>query len=55
MSCCNLKVYWNKLGVPSVVDFHWLSCENLSLSGLLLREEESLSSSYGSVKGSNEW
>lgn len=34
-----------KLGVPSVVASHWLSCERLSLAVLLPGEEKNLSSS----------
>ena len=29
------KILWNKLGVRNGVAFHWLSCDCLSLSGLL--------------------
>ena len=32
------KVHWSKLGAQSVVAFHWLSCDSLSLLGLLLGE-----------------
>lgn len=32
-------------GVPWIVDFHWLSCDSLSLAELLAGEKENLSSS----------
>ena len=50
MSCCNLKVYWNKLGVPSVVASHWLCADCFSLAGLLLGEKESFLPIAGVVK-----
>lgn len=34
--CYKQRAYWRKLGVWSVVAFHWLSGEGLSLAGLLL-------------------
>ena len=42
---CKHKVHWSKLGVRSLVAPHWLSCDRLSLAGLLPGKEESLSSS----------
>ena len=34
------RAHWRKLGVGSVVAFHWLSCGNLSMAGLLLGQEK---------------
>ena len=36
--CSKQSVRWRKLGVRSVVAFHWLNCDGLSLAGLLLGE-----------------
>ena len=38
--CYKQKVHWRKLGVQSVVAFHWQSWNSLSLAGLLLGEEK---------------
>ena len=43
--CCKQKGHWCKLGLGSMVAFHCLNCNTLSLAGLLLGEKESLSSS----------
>ena len=34
------RAHWRKLGVGSVVAFHWLSCGNLSMAGLLPGQEK---------------
>ena len=39
------KIHWYKLGAGSVMVFHWLSYDYLSLAGLLPGGRESLSSS----------
>ena len=39
--CYKQRAHWRKLGVGSVVAFHWLSCDSLSLAGLLPGREKS--------------
>ena len=34
------RVRWREVGVRSVVAFHWLDCDSLSLAGLSLGEEK---------------
>lgn len=36
------RVHWRKLGIQSVVAFHWLSYDNLSLAGPLPGKEKNL-------------
>lgn len=43
--CSRQKVYWNKLGVPSIGAFPWLSCDRIPLAGLLRERKEKPSSS----------
>ena len=38
--CYKQNVYWRKLGVHSMVNFHWLSCESLWLVELLPGKEK---------------
>lgn len=45
-----LKVYWSKLGVQSLVAFHWMSCDSFSLAGLLSGQEETFLLPAGRVK-----
>ena len=40
--CYKSKVHWNKLGVGSVVAFHWLIYEGLSVAKLLPGKEKIL-------------
>lgn len=35
------KCPWSKLGAESIVAFYWLSCDGLSLVGLLPKQEKS--------------
>lgn len=44
------KVHWNKLRAGSVVAFHWLNWDCLSLAGPLLGEEKIFLSPAGVVK-----
>ena len=44
------KIHWSKLGVHSVVPFHWLSCDSLSLAGLLSGQEETFLAPTGIIK-----
>ena len=37
---CKQKAHWRKLGAGSVVSFHWLSYDSLSLAELLPGEEK---------------
>ena len=48
--CCKQRVYWSRLGIQSVVAFHWLSYGRLSLAELLLGKEEFLLSFCWVVK-----
>lgn len=41
----NQNAQWSKLEAQSIATFHWLSCDILSLAGVLLREGKNLSSS----------
>ena len=48
--CYKQKVHWRKLGVRSMVAFHWLSCDSLSLAELLPGKENNFLPSAGSSK-----
>ena len=39
-NCCKQKAHWRKLGAGSVVSFHWLSYDSLSLAELLPGKEK---------------
>ena len=42
--CYKQRVPWRELGFQSLVVFHWLSCDSLSLAGLLPDKEKNLPS-----------
>ena len=48
--CYKQKVHWRKLEVQSVVAFHWLSCDSLSLAELLPGKEKFFLPPTGSSK-----
>ena len=48
--CYKQKVDWRKLGVRSIVAFHWQSCDGLLLAELLPGEEKAFLSPAGSTQ-----
>ena len=48
--CYKQEVHWSKLGVGSVVAFHWLSCDSFLLAPLLPGREKIILPPAGVVK-----
>lgn len=44
---CKQSVHWRNLGVESVMAFHWLTCDNLSLAGLSPSKKKTFLSPIG--------
>ena len=48
--CYKPQIHWRKLRVQSIVAFHWLSCDNLSLAEMLPSKEKIFLPPDGSSK-----